>query len=136
VLIVKIRVLNHADAPVTIKEVYTSLKTPPKDVFILEEGTDKWIGNYSCHCVWQVSEKDGNSDKVWYVDPTGSQYGIEAPVHKMAIFMKKWGDQVHAVRNLGTAKQDLFQRSQQEDLDSKFLGIAFRQHEGVADAGC
>ncbi|KAF1915941.1 hypothetical protein BDU57DRAFT_210881 [Ampelomyces quisqualis] len=122
------------DTPVTIKEVYISLKTPPKDVFILEKGADKWIGDHSHQCGWQVSAMDGNRDKVWHIDATSSQYGIEAPVHKMAVYMKKWGDQVRELRGLGAAKHDFLWRSKQEDLDSKFLGIAFRQHEGVANA--
>jgi hypothetical protein len=124
----------YKEVPIVLREVNLSLQPPKRSARIQElKGNGEWIESHKVHCVYLVSSTK-DSTKKWFIDPTGAQFGIRAPVHKVNVYMKKWGKAVLTIAPSGIAKAQLIELGTGEGLKEICLGIMFRQEQGVATA--
>jgi hypothetical protein len=117
--------------PVVIHEVDVALRPPKKDVRMQERGDSNWSGHHNAHGFFQVSSTQ--SDRRWYIDLTGSQYGIHKPVHEVNEYSKSYVERVRFITPRGTFKAQLLRMGGNTSFWKLGSSIAWCHVQGIAD---
>jgi hypothetical protein len=124
----------HKGVPVIFREVDLSLQPPKKSARLQDKGSTGWLEHCDSHHVYLVFSDNASNKRKWFIDPTGAQFGICTPVHKMDTYMKKWGRAIRTIAPLGIAKAHSVEVGAGKGGREVLLGIRLRQNQGVATA--
>jgi hypothetical protein len=127
-----LKMLLQGESPIQ-KHFSTNSNANKKIARVQDQGVPEWLDGYEVHHIFLVSPAKDKA-KSWFIDLTGAQFGIPTPVHKVYMYMKKWGKSVHTIAPQGIAKAQLIELGIGEGAKEVYLGIMFRQDAGVASA--